>query len=146
MSETPVLPSDTNSEPLSEQPDTSGTPEPLEAPQNREARYRIERNEARSALAAAESRLVQLQTMELHRLAGSILAAPEDIALSGKPLADFLTPEGWVDKSAVEAAAREVAQARPGLATYQPAHDPSQGLSGTTQHTPSWDGLFGLGR
>ncbi|SIG26154.1 Uncharacterised protein [Mycobacteroides abscessus subsp. abscessus] len=146
MSETPVLPSDTNSEPLSEQPGTSGTPEPLEAPQNREARYRVERNEARAQLAEVELRLVQLQTAELHRLAGSILSAPEDIALSGKPLESYLTPEGWVDRSAVEAAAREVVAARPGLAKAQPAHDPSQGRGGTTDHTPSWDGLFGLGR
>ncbi|SKY31248.1 Uncharacterised protein [Mycobacteroides abscessus subsp. bolletii] len=142
MSETPVLPSDTNSEPLSEQPGTSGTPEPLEAPQNREARYRTERNEAREQLAAAELRLVQLQTRELHRLAGEILAVPSDIALSGKPLADFLDPEGRVDKSAVEAAAREVAQSRPGLAKYQPSYDPSQGMGYAVPATPGWDSLL----
>lgn len=146
MSETPILDPVEDAGATNTTPEGSGTGEQDSAPQNREARYRVERNEAREQLAAAELRLVQLQTRELHRLAGEILAVPSDIALSGKPLSDFLTPEGWVDKSAVEAAAREVAQARPGLATYQPAHDPSQGLSGTTQHTPSWDGLFGLGR
>lgn len=142
MSETPVLPSDTNSEPLSEQPGTSGTPEPLEAPQNREARYRVERNEAREQLAAAELRLVQLQTAELHRLAGEILSAPEDITLAGKPLADFLTPEGWVDRAAVEAAAREVAQTRPGLAKYQPGYDPSQGHGIPGTRTAGWAALL----
>ncbi|SHV00848.1 hypothetical protein [Mycobacteroides abscessus] len=146
MSETPIPADGTAITDTNSVPEGKDTGEQDPAPQNREARYRVERNEAREQLAAAELRLVQLQTRELHRLAGEILAVPSDIALSGKPLSDFLTPEGWVDKSAVEAAAREVAQARPGLATYQPAHDPSQGLSGTTQHTPSWDGLFDLGR
>lgn len=146
MSETPILDPADDAGGTNTTPEGDDTGEQGSAPQNREARYRVERNEAREQLAAAELRLVRLQTAELHRLAGSILSAPEDISLAGKPLADFLTPEGWVDRSAVEAAAREVAAARPGLAKAQPAHDLSQGLSGTTQHTPSWDGLFGLGR
>ncbi|EIU61026.1 hypothetical protein MA6G0728S_0029 [Mycobacteroides abscessus 6G-0728-S] len=93
-------------------------------------------------MAEAESRLAQLQTTELHRLAGEILSAPEDINLAGKPLADFLTPEGWVDRAAVEAAAREVAQTRPGLAKYQPGYDPSQGHGIPGTRTAGWAALL----
>lgn len=141
MSDTPIL------DPVEDAGATNTTPEydteaQDSAPQNREARYRVERNEAREQLATAELRLVQLQTTELHRLAGEILSAPEDISLAGKPLADFLTPEGWVDKSAVEAAAREVAQARPGLAKYQPGYDPSQGHGIPATRTAGWGALL----
>ncbi|MDM2170814.1 hypothetical protein PP404_05400 [Mycobacteroides abscessus] len=120
--------------------ETGDTTQP--EPNNREARYRVERNEAREQLAEAELRLVQLQTRELHRLAGDILSAPEDIALSGKPLSDFLTPEGWVDKGTVEKVAQEVAQARPGLAKYQPGYDPSQGHGVPAARTAGWSALL----
>ncbi|MEC4838427.1 hypothetical protein R2360_01665 [Mycobacteroides chelonae] len=120
--------------------ETGDTTQP--EPNNREARYRVERNEAREQLAAAELALVQLQTRELHRLAGDILSAPEDIALSGKPLSDFLTPEGWVDKGTVEKVAQEVAQARPGLAKTSPAYDLSQGKNGDTPKSANWGSLL----
>lgn len=142
MSDTPIL------DPVEDAGATNTTPEGLytgeqdPAPQNREARYRVERNEAREQLAAAELRLVQLQTAELHRLAGEILSAPEDITLAGKPLADFLTVEGRVDRAAVEAAAREVAQTRPGLAKYQPGYDPSQGYGIPGTRTAGWAALL----
>lgn len=120
--------------------ETGDTTQP--EPNNREARYRVERNEARTQLAEAELRLVQLQTRELHRLAGDILSAPEDIALSGKPLSDFLTPEGWVDKGTVEKVAQEVAQTRPGLAKYQPGYDLSQGHGVPAARTAGWGALL----
>lgn len=142
MSETPILDPVEDAGATNTTPEGNGTGEQDSAPQNREARYRVERNEAREQLAAAELRLVQLQTAELHRLAGEILSAPEDINLAGKPLADFLTPEGWVDRAAVEAAAREVAQARPGLAKYQPGYDPSQGYGIPGTRTAGWAALL----
>ncbi|WP_457068095.1 hypothetical protein [Mycobacteroides abscessus] len=142
MSDTPILDPVDDAVAANTTPEGKETGEQDSAPQNREARYRVERNEAREQLAAAELRLVQLQTMELHRLAGSILSAPEDITLAGKPLADFLTPEGWVDRAAVEAAAREVAQTRPGLAKYQPGYDPSQGHGIPAARTAGWAALL----
>ncbi|OAT69436.1 hypothetical protein AWB85_20310 [Mycobacteroides immunogenum] len=142
MSDTPILDSVDDAGATNTTPEGYDTGEQDSAPENKEARYRRQRNEAREQLAAAELRLVQLQTAELHRLAGSILSAPEDISLSGKPLADFLTPEGWVDRSAVEAAAREVAAARPGLAKAQPAHDLSQGRGGDVIKSASWKALL----
>ncbi|NVN51310.1 hypothetical protein [Mycolicibacterium hippocampi] len=115
----------------------SAVDEPVDAPEgddaaetpkaNREARYRVERNQARDERNALAARLEQLQTAELHRLAGEHLAAPEDISLSGKPLSEFLTPEGWVDHQAVEAAAKSVIGSRPGLSKHSPATDRSQG-------------------
>ncbi|NOS22908.1 hypothetical protein HGK59_23350 [Mycobacteroides abscessus] len=142
MSDTPVLDPVEDAGATNTTPESNDTGERDSAPQNREARYRVERNEAREQLAAAELRLVQLQTAELHRLAGEILSAPEDINLAGKPLADFLTPEGWVDRAAVEEAAREVAQTRPGLAKYQPGYDPSQGHGIPAARTPGWAALL----
>ncbi|PVA99345.1 hypothetical protein [Mycobacteroides abscessus] len=142
MSETPIPVLGTAITDTNSVPEGKDTGEQDSAPQNREARYRVERNEAREQLAAAELRLVQLQTAELHRIAGEILSAPEDITLAGKPLADFLTVEGRVDRAAVEAAAREVAQTRPGLAKYQPGYDPSQGHGVPAARTPGWAALL----
>lgn len=142
MSDTPILDPVDDAGATNTTPECDDTGEQDSAPQNREARYRVERNEAREQLAAAELQLVQLQTAELHRLAGSILSAPEDIALSGKPLADFLTPEGWLDRAAVEAAAREVVAARPGLAKAQPANDRSQGHGIPGTRTAGWAALL----
>lgn len=112
---------------------------------NREAKYRVERNEAREALSAAQTRIADLQTKELHRLAGQHLAAPEDIELSGKTLADYLTPEGWVDHDAVADAAADVIESRPGLAKNPrvPAVDRSQGKgNGDVVPTPQWSDMF----
>ncbi|EIU40886.1 hypothetical protein [Mycobacteroides abscessus] len=142
MSDTPILDPVDDAGATNTTPEGNGTGEQNSAPENKEARYRRQRNEAREQLAEAESRLAQLQTTELHRLAGEILSAPEDINLAGKPLADFLTPEGWVDRAAVEAAAREVAQTRPGLAKYQPGYDPSQGHGIPGTRTAGWAALL----
>lgn len=108
----------------------------------REQRYRQERNQARDERNALAARLEQLQTAELHRLAGEHLAAPEDISLSGKPLSEFLTPEGWVDHQAVEAAARSVIGSRPGLSKHQTATDRSQGHGVEVKPEPTWNGLL----
>lgn len=133
-------------------PGESGTPEPDSGQEHtggklhrENGRYRTERNQAREELAAAQERMQQLQTRELHRLAGEYLAAPEDISLSGKDLGDFLTPEGWVDHEAVVEAVQEIISSRPGLAKNlkQPAFDPTQGLgSPTPKHKTSFSDLF----
>ena len=95
---------------------------------NREAaKYRVRAREAEAERDALAERLAALQTAELHRLAGEFLAVPEDISLSGKDLSDFLTPEGWVDRQAVEAAVSDVLAARPALGKNAPAVDLTQG-------------------
>lgn len=109
-------------------------------------RYRSQRDEARTERDTIASRLVELQTRELHRLAGEYLSAPEDIDLSGKPLSDYLTPEGWVDHEAVRAAANAVIASRPGLSKHSPAHDRSQGLGTGQEFQPTtFEGLFDAG-
>jgi hypothetical protein len=110
------------------------------------ARYRIRAKEAEAALAAAEARLTVLQTERLHQLAGDLLADPADIALSGKSLPEFLTPEGFIDHEAVAAAAAEVIETRPGLSRHPRERlvDTSQG-SGLRQPGKgpvSWAELF----
>lgn len=117
--------SETHEEP---EADASGTPAPEEAPKgNREARYRVERNEARAERDSLAETLTQLQTRELHRLAGEHLADPADIDLAGNELSHYLTPEGWVDHDAVAEAAAAVVSSRPGLSKNSPAYDPTQG-------------------
>jgi hypothetical protein len=73
------------------------------------------------------------------------LSAAEDIELSGKTIADFLTPEGWVDREAVAEAEATVIESRPGLAK-NPKHsatDPTQGQGGTPgKPAPSWSALL----
>lgn len=125
---------------------SSGTPKQDNGSQgNREARYRVERNEARQERDALAQRIERLQTQELHRLAGELLAQPEDIGLSGKDLADFLTPEGWLDREAVVEVAAEVVEARPGLAKNPKVYavDMTQGMGGgTSPKAPEWGDLF----
>ena len=112
--------------------------EPAEGVNNREAKYRIRAKEAEAERDSLASRLAELQTTEVQRLAADLLAVPEDISLSGKGLADFLTPEGWVDREAVEAAAREVTESRPGLAKNAKATDFTQGSGGTVPVQLNW--------
>jgi hypothetical protein len=129
-----------------EAPETEAAPEAEAAPKgNREARYRVERNEAREERDAALATVTSLQTRELHRIAGELLAQPEDIGLSGKELADFLTPEGWLDREAVAEAAAEIIDSRPGLAKHPKvlAVDSTQGQGGSGKpKAPQWADLF----
>lgn len=97
---------------------------------NREARYRVERNEAREALSAAQARIEQMQTREVERLA-SELAQPGDLLeLGGVSLADLLTEAGDVDEAAVAEAVAALIESRPGLAKNLTVRyvDPSQGV------------------
>lgn len=126
--ETPIPEAESHTEPT-ESPEGVETPEGgnEDRPMPREQRYRMELRAAEAERDSLASRVADLQTRELHRLAGEHLAAPEDIAMSGKSLADFLTPEGWVDHEAVAEAAAAVIESRPGLAKNQRAVDLSQG-------------------
>jgi hypothetical protein len=129
----------------SQTPATEGGSTGEDKPANREARYRVERNEARQERDALSARLTELQTHELHRLAGEHLAAPEDIGLSGKALADYLTSEGWLDHDAVADAAADVIESRPGLARNPKvrATDLSQGSgNGSGGSQPQWADLL----
>lgn len=136
-----VLPPVSDSETLSDQ---SGVNTPDNENQgSKEAKYRVERNEARQERDELAARLAALQTTEMLRQAGEILSAPEDIILAGKTLSDFLTPEGWVDKQAVTAAAKQVLAQRPGLKKLDRAVDITQGSgSVTAQPQPSFADMF----
>ncbi|OBL00871.1 hypothetical protein A5646_20495 [Mycobacterium sp. 1245499.0] len=128
---------------------TQGAPQPQNGSEgqkgNREARYRVERNEARTALAAAQARIEALQTREVHRLAEE-LAQPSDLLeLGGVSLADLMDDNGEVDPEAVVEAVAALIEARPGLAKNprQRAVDPSQGLgNGTGKRAPTFADLF----
>jgi hypothetical protein len=112
-------------------PEGSPAPEGSEPKGNREARYRVERNEARAALTAAEERVARLQTAEAYRLAREAgLSVGADLMLAGVELSELLTEDGLVSVEAVTEAAKAVLAERPQLRKLDRATDPSQGLGG----------------
>ncbi|MCV7217147.1 hypothetical protein H7J51_17900 [Mycobacterium crocinum] len=127
---------------------TSGTPDAQngsESPKgNREARYRVERNQAREERDALATRVELLQTRELERIAGEAISNPSDLlALTGKSLSEFLDEDGELDTELVTEAARELLSTRPGLRKQSPAFDPTQGVGGSTPKPKAgWDTLL----
>jgi hypothetical protein len=102
-------------------------------PGNREARYRVERNQAREALAGAHTLIETLQRSEVERLSGDLAQPGDLLAIGGVGLADLLTDEGTVNPQAVSKAVEALIEARPGLAKTPPpvrAVDRSQGQGG----------------
>ncbi|MEB3031086.1 hypothetical protein [[Mycobacterium] nativiensis] len=104
---------------------------------NKEARYRVERNEARIERDALAQRVERMQTNELERIAAESISNPADLlALTDKTLADFLTDDGELDAELVTVAAAELLATRPGLRRGSPAFDPSQGRGGQPPAKP----------
>lgn len=127
------------------EPTTEQNPEP-EAPKgNKEARYRVERNEARTERDALAERVARMQRNEIERLAAGALAHPADLfTLSGNDTADYLTDDGDVDPDKVAAGVAAVLVERPGLGTRSPAFDPTQGTGGRPKPkpVPTWGALL----
>lgn len=132
------------------QPQTDGRGESVasasEQPKgNREARYRVERNEAREERDALAQRVERMQRAEVERLAAGDLSHPRDLfSLSGNELADYLTEDGEVDADKVAADVAAVLAERPGLRKPTRAFDPSQGIGGPTtpKREPTWGALL----
>lgn len=131
--------------------DTAQTPETdstTEEPQksNKEARYRVERNEARAERDALAERIQRMQRAEVERLASDALSHPADLfSLSGNELVDYLNEDGDVDAEKVAADVAAILAERPGLRKVTPGYDPSQGLGGPAPKSasPSWEALLG---
>lgn len=115
-----------------EAPEVEPTTE--EAPKgNREARYRVERNEARAERDALAQRVERMQRAEVERLASDGLSHPADLfSLSGNELADYLTDDGDVDAEKVAADVAAILAERPGLQRpkFPAGFDPTQGTGG----------------
>lgn len=143
MSET-TLENDATTAP--EAPETEAAPEAEATPKgNREARYRVERNQAREERDALAARVEAYQRREVERLAAE-LAQPGDIfELGGVSLVDLLGEDGEVDADAVSDAVSALIESRPGLARNPKvlATDTTQGLgSSGGPKVPSWTDLF----
>lgn len=141
--ETPVKGSES---PVEGRTDTSeGDDKGTENPSRREARYRTERNEARTALEAATARIEQMQRREIERLAGSRLADGSDLWLSENTPADYLDDSGNVDPAKVQADAELLLSERPRLGKLSPAFDPTQGTGGGSggHKLPTFGDLLG---
>ncbi|WP_081809434.1 hypothetical protein [Mycobacterium sp. URHB0044] len=110
-----------------------GTPSGDDTPkQNKEARYRVERNEARTERDLLAARVASFQNREVERLAANHLSAPADLlTLGGVALADLLDDDGDIDPELVAAVAAEVLASRPGLSPRVLATDPTQGRGNT---------------
>jgi len=110
----------------------------------REARYRKERNEARDALVAANTRIESFQRSEIERLVSDKLSHPGDLfTLSGNSVADYLNDSGDVDPGKVAADVAAVLAERPGLRKTSPAFDPTQGVGGgTPKPKPTWGSVL----
>lgn len=110
---------------------------------NKEARYRVERNQAREELAASNARVELLQTRELERIAGSAISNPADLlALTNKTVADFLDDSGELDAELVAEAASELLSTRPRLGKNAPAFDPTHGSGGSApKQAADWSGF-----
>ena len=121
-------------------------PEADPAPKgNKEARYRVERNEARTERDALAERIQRMQRAEVERLASEHLSLPADLfSLSGNEVADYLDADGEIDQAKVAADVAAILAERPGLRKRTPGYDPSQGLGGTPQvkREPSWGALL----
>lgn len=136
----------------SEQPDgTPGTPGGSESrteaksPTNREARYRVERNEARAERDALAQRVEALNRREIERLAAGSMSQPSDLfSLSGNSVTDYLTDDGEVDADKVAADVAALLAERPGLRKQSPPLDPSQGSGGqpSAKREPTWGALL----
>ncbi|ORA07421.1 hypothetical protein [Mycobacterium arosiense] len=112
---------------------------------SREARFRKERNEARTALAEAQARIEAYQRREVERLAADLAQPGDLLELGGVSLADLLGEDGEVDPEAVAEAVAALVESRPGLAKNprQRAVDPSQGLGGQSgKASPTWGDLL----
>jgi len=113
-------------------PKGGSTGEPQKA--NKEARYRVERNEARAERDALAERVQRMQRAEVERLASDALSHPADLfSLSGNDVADYLTEDGDVDAAKVSADVAEILAERPGLRKLMPGYDPTQGYGGRPQ-------------
>lgn len=128
-------------------PEGAGTGEQESGSQkgNKEARYRVERNEARAERDALAERIQRMHRAEVERLASDALSHPADLfSLSGNELADYLTEDGDVDAEKVAADVVAILAERPGLRKTTPGYDPSQGFGGTTpkNSSPSWEALL----
>ena len=120
-----------------------GTGEPQKS--NKEARYRVERNEARAERDALAQRVERMQRAEVERLAADALSHPADLfSLSGNELADYLTDDGDVDGDKVAADLVAILAVRPGLRKQTPGYDPTQGHGGKppAKAKPSWGALL----
>lgn len=97
-------------------------PEPN--PTNSEAaRYRVERNQARTERDALAQRLAAYQRRECEAAVADLLDVPGDLFdIGGAELAGFYTEDGSVNEAELRAAAGALLEQRPRLAKQQTGH------------------------
>ncbi|ULP49035.1 hypothetical protein [Mycolicibacter virginiensis] len=117
--------------------DTNTDVSPGEPRPNREARYRVERNEAQAMVR-------ELQRRDAERLAAKGLSEPADLfTLGGIELDELLDDSGFVDPDKVSAVVSDILGSRPGLRLADVAVDRSQGFGASAvKASPTWGNLL----
>lgn len=104
---------------------------------NREAaRYRKQLRETETERDQLRERLDTMHRAEVERLAGAVLSKPSGLWAAGVQVADLLAEDGTVDRSKVEAAAKQAA-AELGLARPSRNYVPREGANPIVSSRPS---------
>jgi hypothetical protein len=113
-------------------------------PNAKEARYRVERNEARQERDSLTQRVQTLLSREAERVASKHLSEPSDLfTLSGKSVNDFIGEDGELDTELIVQVANDLLGNRPGLGVSAGAYDPTQGKGGVNgNNLPTFSDLF----
>jgi hypothetical protein len=109
------------------------------SPNKEAAKYRTRLRETETERDRLAGIVSTMQTREVERLAGDVLANGADLLeLGGIDLADLLDDDGRPDAEKVEAAARTILETRPYLAASRgPRPDPSQGAKPAAPEKPT---------
>lgn len=122
----------------------SPAPEEQESPNSEAARYRVERNEARTERDALAGRVTSMQRRECEAAVADLLEQPADLWDLGKAdAADFYSDTDELNHDDLRAAAAALVESRPGLAKQKKFDGPRNwgqtSESVPTGTTSSWD-------
>jgi hypothetical protein len=145
---------DTPTETSTPEPDAPTSPDPeagtepestdSETPNKEAAKYRRRLREAEAERDKLAGVVTTMQTREVERIAGTVLANGADLLeVGGVALADLLDQDGRPDVEKIEGAARSILTERPYLAgTRGPRPDPSQGAKPAAPSALGWSDVL----
>ncbi len=125
-------------------PDNTTTPDPEPESSNSEAaKYRIERNEARTERDTLAGRVTSMQRRECEAAVADLLEQPADLWDLGRAnAADFYSDTDELNTDTLRAAATALVESRPGLAktkTFDGPRNWGQSSGTPPTATSSWD-------
>ncbi|MCG7597835.1 hypothetical protein [Mycobacterium sp. PSTR-4-N] len=123
-------------------------PETEPAPNSEAARYRVQRNEARTERDALAERVAGYQRRECERIIADVLEVPGDLwDIARADVASFINEDGTVDEDELRASAEALINSRPGLAKSAPRPAPQWGQhSGPAAGQAAWASVLNASR